>query len=484
MSSRAKVWFGNLRSAFWMPAPSAGMEATSRGRIEKVDLANGGSFVSQSQATHREYDMEWKTVEHDEIRPLYDYRSGLRGSGLLYFCDPWVANALPPHWAEPALTGDDWPSLYSSGVKPSIVGAGTIRTNWIFDPNATSVSAWVAGGATVPTVSAITRQAGAVAGFNYIRITANLAASAYSANAASTFPVVAGEAFAASVYVRGTTSRSAQIRVTWTGATATTGTLTAIASSTAWQRLTYTGTVPVGATAARVDVLAAATSVAVGNYVEFDGLLFERGTSTVGVYFDGSALYTDGRAVSWSAAANNSASTLSVPVSGMPMRSATYTISTPLAPGAYPRRSSVLLIPPTQTLWLGFSGSSVGDAVIRVQPVNIDGSMPPPVSLTLLATSGSTRMNASFSGSTYSAVIIYLDTNTLGSSTITLNSGKAVYATTGTPPVLTGLHENGEGHTGMRFQSDITRVYHNLRGVDGTQLVSAAVSLTEIGAWA
>lgn len=471
------IYFGNLRRAMDVPAPKSGMDASSVGRVEKIDLANGGSFVSMSQGSHREFDMDWGSTPADNLAWLYDFRNGRYGTGLCYFVDPYANNALPPHWAEPGLSAGDWPSLYSPGVNPTLAPSGGYRTNWVIDPNVVAPLNWA--GANSPTVTSQIG-AGAVSGNTFGRVVATVAAAAYGVTSSSTFPVVAGESFALSGYVRGTTGRNIQLRITWTGATATSNTAVNIASTTSWQRLTYTGTVPAGATAARVDIIAAATSVVVGNLFEFDNVMYERGTTTVGSYFDGSYRFADGRVAAWTGAANSSASTLSVFIANMPSFSATYSLNGPLATN--PLRSAVLLVPPTKTLWLGFSGSQTGNGVVAVQPINIDGSYAAVQYPTLLSASGTTRLNTSFSGATYSAVIIYIDTTTAGAATVTLVSASAVYAATGTPPTLTGVHTAGEGHTGLRFAANPVRTYVQKRP-DGTEFITAAVKFTEVGAW-
>lgn len=492
MSSRTKVWFGNLSKAYWMPAPSAGMEGTSRGRIEKVDLANGGSFVSQSLATHREYDMEWRSVEHDDLKTMYDFRNGLFGAGLMYFCDPWVNNALAPHWAEPALSGADWPSLYSAGQAPTVIPAGGVVTNLVRDPNTTShATNWAISGASPSIVGGKYRMTTVSAG-PIAYPTSGEVGDPYFAYTIGTQIAYRAEFTNPNAYsvwvklgVNGYNSGGA-----WLGETGVTLYQILPGQTTVIETL---GTIGIAGTVKLLPVIylygdAGAGNPSVGTMLDFTRVALYLGTTAPTASpvppMDGSTKFLDGRVSTWNGAPNDSTSTGAVAYIGMPQNSAVYTISTPLTSGAYPRRSQVLLIPPTQTLWVGFSGSAVGDAGVYVQPVGLDGSLPVPTKLTLLPPGGSTRLNASFSGATYSAVIIYLDTSTLASTTITLNSGKAIYATTGTTPTLTGVHERGEGHTGMRFQSDITRVYQNERGTDGVQLISAAVSLTEVGAWA
>lgn len=117
-----RVWFGNLRKAQWIAAPSAGMDAGFFGNEEIERLANGGAFGRIAGATHREFDMAWPQNQIDEFHFLMDYRNGVYGSGLCYMVDPYAAdvNALPPHWANPSLTGRGWPSLIAQGEAPTL----------------------------------------------------------------------------------------------------------------------------------------------------------------------------------------------------------------------------------------------------------------------------------------------------------------------------------------------------------------------------
>jgi hypothetical protein len=201
----------------------------------------------------------------------------------------------------------------------------------------------------------------------------------------------------------------------------------------------------------------------------------------MGTYFDGTSSFVNGNTAEWAGDVNWSATKLTTPYTGMPSHSAMYTLNSP-QDGPYPKRPAVLLVPPTQTLWLGFSGSSTGDAGVFYQTVYVDGSVDAPRRLTLLSPSGTTRLNTSFNGATVAAVLIHLNTTSNAESSVTINSGTAVYAKTGTPPTLTGAHVPGEGHTGLRFSKPITRTYTQKRP-DGRELITAATTLTEIGAW-
>jgi hypothetical protein len=137
-------------------------------------------------------------------------------------------------------------------------------------------------------------------------------------------------------------------------------------------------------------------------------------------------------------------------------------------------------IPPTHTLNIGASGTKTGTAVLRVVPINADGTDATPVDLTLLNPLGAARMNASFAGSSYQAVKIYITRTTTATSTITLTSLMARMVLTGRSLTLTGPHAAGEGHTGLEFSNDArvetyTYMYPPRKGLSTT--------LIEVGAW-
>lgn len=137
-------------------------------------------------------------------------------------------------------------------------------------------------------------------------------------------------------------------------------------------------------------------------------------------------------------------------------------------------------IPPTHTLHIGASGAKTGTAVLRVVPINTDNTDGTPVDLTLLTDTSSTRMNASFAGSSYQAVMVYITRTSTVASTITLTSMMARLYETGVTPVLTGSHMPGEGHTGLEFSDDArveiyTYMYPPRKGMSTT--------LVEVGSW-
>jgi hypothetical protein len=90
---------------------------------------------------------------------------------------------------------------------------------------------------------------------------------------------------------------------------------------------------------------------------------------------------------------------------GQPPRTATWNITDQR--NTY-TQSVTLVIPPTHTLHLGVSGVATGNGVVRVAPINVDGSNGTDVDLTLLSKSSSTRMNTTFAGSEFQAVRLYI----------------------------------------------------------------------------
>lgn len=343
------MYFGTKERMTWVKAPAFDMNISKVGWGTSSQYINGGASVRRSATSHKEYQMSWNLASHTDIAEISDYADGLYGDDLIYFLDPFAidTNLLPQYWATPRLGVQDAPVFTGSDIRPTLtatpannlsyptmsavytfdinsefaslyipVPAGytfhfgahgsstgtaavtvstsaqnpvvTSRVNRIPNPSFTNdLTGWSTTGA--PTLS---RQiTGGFSGPAHARLVATAATTSFSLNDTD-FPVVVGESIAVSAYVRGTVGRMAQMRITYTGASAVTSTAVALASTSTWQRISYTGVVPAGATAARVDVVMAATSVAIGNVLDVDAVLAERGTATVGIYFDGSTAST------------------------------------------------------------------------------------------------------------------------------------------------------------------------------------------------
>lgn len=120
------VYFGTKDKQSWIKSPSSGMRASSIGWAAKTLLLNGRASVRRSKASHREFNAEWfgelNSGLDSSLQEIKNYANGLYGDGPYYFLDPYAAaqNVLPPHWAAPMLTEEDWPNL-ASGVVPTFV---------------------------------------------------------------------------------------------------------------------------------------------------------------------------------------------------------------------------------------------------------------------------------------------------------------------------------------------------------------------------
>lgn len=343
------MYFGTRERMTWVKAPAFDMGISKVGWGSSSQYLNGGAGVRRSVSSHKEYSMSWNLATHQDIAEINDYADGLYGNDLIYFLDPFAidTNLLPQFWAAPRLGVEDGPVFNGSDVRPtegvteansfsyptrtavytfdtaskfasiyipvptgytfhfgahgSSTGTAAVvvadaalsaslatRVNHVVNPSfEVNTSTWTTSGA--PT---LTRPvSGGYTGLAHARMTATAATTLFSLNGTA-FPVTVGEQIAVSSYVRGTVGRLAQMRITYTGASAVTSTAVALASTSAWQQISYTGVVPAGATAARVDVVMTATSVAIGNILDVDAVLAERGTLTVGTPFDGSTAAT------------------------------------------------------------------------------------------------------------------------------------------------------------------------------------------------
>jgi hypothetical protein len=164
-----------------------------------------------------------------------------------------------------------------------------------------------------------------------------------------------------------------------------------------------------------------------------------------------------------------------------PPRTATWAVTS--SANAVPTTNNgtqYIVIPPTYTLNIGVTGSATGTAVVRVVPINTDGTNATAVDLTLIGATSATRMNATFAGSSYQAVKVYITRTSTSSSTISITSMMARMVETGASLTLTGDHMPGDGHTGLSFADDArveNYVYIN------PPRKAMNTTLLEVGAW-
>jgi hypothetical protein len=393
-------------------------------------------------------------------------------------------NALPPHWATPALSGNGWPSLLNPGAEPVLVNYGTTRTNQTADPRMKNFAYWsVAGVGITKTLVSTGLQydfpaSTAIGAFTYQAavLPANpgdIVGGSYEVTVPLGYPAISLTMYIAAYTSGGSSNGSGTIATTIVVNPGETRTITA-----------NPYTLPALSAGYRSLIRNSAITSASPSRIIIRNVLAEKGLTTpVGGYFDGSTQFTDGRKAAWNGAADASTSTLVSAIAGVPTQSASYSIIT--APNTRPQRGCVLLVPPTMQLNIGFSGTASGGGVLRVQPIGLDGSLGTTQDLVLLDPASTTLINTTFRGDRYSAIIVYFDSTAVGTSVVTLNNGKAVYSALGTTPVLTGLPVPGQGHSGLRITDEPSIAYNylSLTSTVEKRYITAAAGFTEVGAW-
>lgn len=145
------------------------------------------------------------------------------------------------------------------------------------------------------------------------------------------------------------------------------------------------------------------------------------------------------------------------------------------------RSFCVLPIPPEKVLNVGFTGSATGSAVVRVRPINYDGSYGLTSDLTLIPHSSPTQMNQAFSGATYKAVEIYFTRTSAAPSTLTITSGMAQLLDSGSSAHVTSF-VGGQGNTGCRFETPaIEETYTYVNMGQSYRIKGISATLIEVG---
>lgn len=321
---------------------------TRRVRVEAMLSANGEDALEAGLA--------WLDAA---LRPERCSEHHNHSSGCGPHSDVRIFTACPPAAEEVTKLATAWNSeITNLATNPSFETAGTVvavdtnlatnpsfeaitaatvevRRNRATDPRATALpsgaatagyrnSRWFGGGGGAGTYAFLTGQTGPVSGLTTIaRKTWTVAATTngdsgfdHSTGGVNGIPVLAGEVFTASSYLR--TSAASKTANPWfaffdsAGATVAPGRINgANVSLTAnvWTRLSQTITVP--ATAAFMifctDINATGTPWAVGNTLDGTGLLIEKNPSLAS-YFDGATAPAGDFVYSWTGTANASAS--------------------------------------------------------------------------------------------------------------------------------------------------------------------------------
>lgn len=228
--------------------------------------------------------------ETNEVRPYFDGGFAAPGyatswSGVVDLSSP-IATRIPER-LQAAYLGPD--------------RLARLRTNRLPNPSFEGASpnyAWSAGAS--PTVSTLS---GGVFGGQFRRLTKTVAGavSLTHSGALADIPVLAGEVWTISAYVRGTPGMQAQMRMSYDSGT-TLGTPITLTSATEWVRISMTREQP-SDNIMRVHVLSPGTT-SVGDVLDIDAVLAER-TPDLLPYFDGETPNAE-----WTGPENASPSTL------------------------------------------------------------------------------------------------------------------------------------------------------------------------------
>lgn len=472
------MWFGSEQRMQWVPAPSTGASMSFVGTGGDLSLEDGRRSINRSMQTHKEFQFDFPVQEASGLTGLDVFNkffSGFYGDCDTYpvfFADPmnYDQNLFPPHFASPGLVSRGWASPVSDAVRAYI--------NLVSNPSVeTNLTGWTSDAGTGGNASRTRTLIGtaAVAGFYTCRVAWAVATSAVSGgfNVVDT-PVLAGTSYDFSVYVRCSKIQRVLMTINWRDAldasiSTTVGTQTVLAATTQTQLTVVGATAPVGAVTADIEVRAVAgtsgSNWAVGNWLEGDAAMITVTSATPPAYFDGN---TPG--AMWLGAANASSSTLRTeadkPASSdtpansynLPPKQGVFNVK--WAANAYPDAArtygdipyAIIPIPPGYTLWLGASGSRTGTAEVVAYGYNTPAVQASPASttpLTLLSSTGSTRLNASITGVEF--VKVFIRRTTSVTSTITLSGMMAQLWPTGITPPLTGNYVEGKGHRGLKF---------------------------------
>ena len=172
-------------------------------------------------------------------------------------------------------------------------------------------------------------------------------------------------------------------------------------------------------------------------------------------------------------------------VYNQPSRTVTYNVTSEFA-NTLPIDSNqnfVIPIPPGNTLYLGWSGSVTGTAVVRVEAHTASTGAIVATNVAPQSTTGATRMANSFNGDIYDYVTVGLSSTTTSTSTASVTSMMAQIFPNTYTPTLTGRHVPGVGQTGCEMSGDMIEEYVQADDFGQRRLKGLSFGMVEIGAW-
>jgi hypothetical protein len=474
------MWFGNEQRMQWAPAPATGMQAKNTGFSDSLGYQTGGKGIVRTHQTHKEFALNIPVQEAAGLTGLDVYTkfaSGFYGDSSdypLFFADPmhYDQNLMPAGWASPGLYVRGWPSIAPNVARSYY----NLATNPSVETNATGYT--TTAGTSGTASGARTTSAPVLSGLYTYRSSWTVATSAVSGGPNYTgIPVNAGTSYDVMVHVASSKIQRVQVTVRFrnAGATSTgtfTGTQTVLAATTMTKLTVVGSTAPATSVTMDIEVQAVAgtsgANWANGDWMQIDGIMVTTTNNTPPGYFDGA---TPG--AMWAGTANASTSFLYVerenPVISatpansynLPREQATWNVTSGANAYPTPRNTygeipyAIIPVPPGYTLHMGASGSATGTAELVVQRFNTPADQASPIgttALTLLSSTGSTRLNATFTSCEF--VKVFIRRTSTATSTITLSGIMAQLWPTGYSPTLTGDFVEGKGHRGLKFEGD------------------------------
>lgn len=144
------MYMGLQDRELWVEAAQVGTDFSSVGWQSKTQGLNGGANVRSSFTSHKEYALTWGLRPRGAFSPIKRMASGIDGTGLIYFLDPFAMdmNVLPGQWAFPGSAALDGPVMLGSTrpskiVDPSINAYGYPAISVSYTLTGTSRSLYV-----------------------------------------------------------------------------------------------------------------------------------------------------------------------------------------------------------------------------------------------------------------------------------------------------------------------------------------------------
>jgi len=117
------IYMGLMDREKWVEAPQISADFSSVGWQSKSQGLNGGATIRSSFTSHKEYTLTWGLRPRTAFSPIKRMTSGIDGTGLTYFLDPFAMdlNVLPGQWAFPGSAALDGPVLIGNDRPTAIV---------------------------------------------------------------------------------------------------------------------------------------------------------------------------------------------------------------------------------------------------------------------------------------------------------------------------------------------------------------------------